>query len=163
MARGGKIAIVTVHGTGDTAEGEEGQKWFQRGSAFSERLRQRLAAGHFDERTAIGAHLGENLLDGERRPAVKTVLGIAPGTTERATRQPDKDARLSRVCRFSLDAVKDLRDPDRLVPGRDVMSHRQDTTGQPLRRATRPMPRIGFTTVGCPTAPRTARSPGLSP
>ncbi len=39
-----KIAIVTVHGTGDTAEGPEGSKWFQRGSKFSEALRQRLAA-----------------------------------------------------------------------------------------------------------------------
>lgn len=43
MARD-KIAIVTVHGTGDTAEGPEGPKWFQRGSKFSEALRQRLAA-----------------------------------------------------------------------------------------------------------------------
>lgn len=43
MARD-KIAIVTVHGTGDSAEGPEGTKWYQRGAAFTERLRQRLAA-----------------------------------------------------------------------------------------------------------------------
>src|SRR5262245_48986627 len=40
----GKAAIVTVHGTGDTAEGADGQKWFQRGSQFSQRLLQNLSA-----------------------------------------------------------------------------------------------------------------------
>ncbi|WP_395647806.1 esterase/lipase family protein [Terricaulis sp.] len=41
------IAVVTIHGTGDTAETPEGPKWFQQGSAFSERLTARLAAlGH---------------------------------------------------------------------------------------------------------------------
>lgn len=40
---GDRIAIVTVHGTGDTAEGPDGKKWFQRGSDFSTRLQQRLA------------------------------------------------------------------------------------------------------------------------
>ncbi len=39
-----KIAIVTVHGTGDTAEGVDGEKWFQRGSTFSTRLQEKLAA-----------------------------------------------------------------------------------------------------------------------
>lgn len=34
----GKVAIVTVHGTGDTAGGADGEKWFQRGSQFSQRL-----------------------------------------------------------------------------------------------------------------------------
>ncbi len=45
---GDKIAIVTVHGTGDTADSAEGQKWFQRGGAFSERLRQKLAQQGLD-------------------------------------------------------------------------------------------------------------------
>jgi hypothetical protein len=39
-----KVAIVTVHGTGDTAEGPDGDKWFQRGSQFSQRLLQHLSA-----------------------------------------------------------------------------------------------------------------------
>ena len=39
----GKVAIVTVHGTGDTAEGADGAKWFQRGSTFSQRLLQHLS------------------------------------------------------------------------------------------------------------------------
>ena len=38
-----KVAIVTVHGTGDTAEGPAGEKWFQQGSAFSQRLLQHLS------------------------------------------------------------------------------------------------------------------------
>jgi hypothetical protein len=39
----GKVAIVTVHGTGDTAEGPDGDKWFQRGSQFSQRLLEHLS------------------------------------------------------------------------------------------------------------------------
>jgi hypothetical protein len=40
----GRIAIVTVHGTNDSAPGPDGQKWYQRGSAFTENLKQRLGA-----------------------------------------------------------------------------------------------------------------------
>lgn len=38
------IAVVTVHGTGDTATGPDGAKWWQRGSAFAQRLTARLQA-----------------------------------------------------------------------------------------------------------------------
>lgn len=41
----GRIAIVTVHGTNDSAPGPDGEKWYQRGSAFTEHLKQKLA-GH---------------------------------------------------------------------------------------------------------------------
>lgn len=44
----GKVAIVTVHGTGDTAESADGAKWFQRGSTFSQRLLQHLNARGID-------------------------------------------------------------------------------------------------------------------
>ncbi|MBL8545721.1 MAG: hypothetical protein JNL81_04615 [Hyphomonadaceae bacterium] len=44
----GKVAIVTVHGTGDTAESADGAKWFQRGSQFSQRLLQHLSAQGID-------------------------------------------------------------------------------------------------------------------
>jgi hypothetical protein len=47
-ANAGKIAVVTVHGTGDTAASVDGQKWFQRGSAFTGRLCGRLAAAGLD-------------------------------------------------------------------------------------------------------------------
>ncbi len=43
LGAGSRIAIVTVHGTGDTAEGPDGEKWFQRGSHFAEALKQRLS------------------------------------------------------------------------------------------------------------------------
>jgi hypothetical protein len=38
MRMSGKAAIVTVHGTGDTAKEMSGQKWFQQGSPFAQRL-----------------------------------------------------------------------------------------------------------------------------
>ncbi|WP_395646476.1 esterase/lipase family protein [Terricaulis sp.] len=38
------IAVVTVHGTNDTAEKLEGEKWFQKGSHFAQALTGRLAA-----------------------------------------------------------------------------------------------------------------------
>ncbi len=38
----GKAAIVTVHGTGDTAEDVAGEKWFQQGSPFVQRLQDEL-------------------------------------------------------------------------------------------------------------------------
>lgn len=44
MAAPDRIAVVTVHGTGDTAPGPDGDKWFQNGSVFTERLKARLAA-----------------------------------------------------------------------------------------------------------------------
>jgi hypothetical protein len=37
------IRIITVHGTGDTAPGPDGSKWFQRGAAFTEALKAKLA------------------------------------------------------------------------------------------------------------------------
>jgi hypothetical protein len=40
-----KVAIVTVHGTGDTAETLTGQKWYQQGSPFAEQVTAQLRAG----------------------------------------------------------------------------------------------------------------------
>lgn len=42
------IRVVTVHGTGDTAASPDGEKWFQRGSEFTRRLVEQLAAQGFD-------------------------------------------------------------------------------------------------------------------
>lgn len=39
-----RVAIVTVHGTGDTAKGPDGDKWFQTGGVFCARLKERLGA-----------------------------------------------------------------------------------------------------------------------
>ncbi|HEV7689730.1 MAG TPA: hypothetical protein VGO52_02865, partial [Hyphomonadaceae bacterium] len=38
----GKPAVITVHGTGDTAPGPNGEKWFQNGSVFVGRLKESL-------------------------------------------------------------------------------------------------------------------------
>jgi hypothetical protein len=38
-----RIAVITVHGTNDGAETIDGEKWWQRGSAFSQRLQQGLS------------------------------------------------------------------------------------------------------------------------
>jgi hypothetical protein len=43
-----RLSIVTVHGTGDTAPGPDGDKWFQRGAAFTEQLKSALAVRGFD-------------------------------------------------------------------------------------------------------------------
>ncbi len=52
MGRDNKIAIVTVHGTGDTAkepDGEaDGDRWFQTKSKFIARLKQRLSASQVE-------------------------------------------------------------------------------------------------------------------
>ena len=44
----GRIAVVTVHGTGDTAPKLDGEKWFQRGAAFTEKLKGLLSAKGFE-------------------------------------------------------------------------------------------------------------------
>lgn len=44
QASGARIAIVTVHGTNDTAVGVEGPKWFQIGSEFESQLKRELSA-----------------------------------------------------------------------------------------------------------------------
>ncbi|MBX3510481.1 MAG: hypothetical protein KF700_04720 [Hyphomonadaceae bacterium] len=44
MSRSSKIAVVTVHGTGDTASDLTGEKWFQQGAPFAQRLQQHLTA-----------------------------------------------------------------------------------------------------------------------
>ena len=41
---GARAAIITVHGTGDSEPGPEGEKWWQRGSEFSGWLIEELAA-----------------------------------------------------------------------------------------------------------------------
>jgi hypothetical protein len=42
-----RIAVVTVHGTGDTAASIVGDKWFQQGSVFTEQVKARLAVRGF--------------------------------------------------------------------------------------------------------------------
>lgn len=57
--RPNEIAIVTVHGTGDVApkKADDGDKWFQRGSAFTGKLKDRLAKQGI-EATIVPHHWG---------------------------------------------------------------------------------------------------------
>ncbi len=75
-----EIAIVTVHGTGDTAQGPDGDKWFQNGSAFAGRLKQRLASQGIE--AAVVPHLwtGANSSQGRENGAntlAKTIKRLA--------------------------------------------------------------------------------------
>lgn len=47
MSDANRIAVVTVHGTGDTAAEPAGPKWFQQGSVFTEQVKARLAIRGF--------------------------------------------------------------------------------------------------------------------
>jgi hypothetical protein len=44
QTRDSRIAVITVHGTGDTAATTTGEKWFQNGSAFAGRLTESLSS-----------------------------------------------------------------------------------------------------------------------
>jgi hypothetical protein len=45
-----EISIITVHGTGDSAESDTGEKWWQKGSPFAERLQARLKEARVESR-----------------------------------------------------------------------------------------------------------------
>jgi hypothetical protein len=47
MTQDTRIAVITVHGTGDTADVDDGPKWFQRTSTFTEQVKARLAVKGF--------------------------------------------------------------------------------------------------------------------
>lgn len=64
-----KIAIVTVHGTNDSADSAEGQKWFQKGSHFSETLKQRLAQRNIDAEITPFLWSGANSASARERGA----------------------------------------------------------------------------------------------
>ncbi len=74
-ATSGKAAIVTVHGTGDTAAGPTGDKWFQQGSAFAQRL-----LGHLRQR-GVEADIVPHLWSGansawDRERAANKLAGL---------------------------------------------------------------------------------------
>ncbi len=70
-----KIAILTVHGTGDTApivDGKpalDGDKWFQRGSAFTQRVIARLAGKGIEATIVPVPWSGANSSQGRERGA----------------------------------------------------------------------------------------------
>ncbi|MDX2233586.1 MAG: hypothetical protein NW200_03730 [Hyphomonadaceae bacterium] len=64
-----KIAVVTVHGTGDTADSPDGDKWFQRGSTFSRALVEKLAAKGIEADIVPVMWSGANSSQGRERGA----------------------------------------------------------------------------------------------
>lgn len=75
-ARRTHLAIVTVHGTGDTAEELEGPKWFQRGSAFASALQDDLAAAGLDSEIIPLLWSGANSATGREQGSRKLLRAI---------------------------------------------------------------------------------------
>ncbi len=78
---GKPIAVVTVHGTNDTAKELEGEKWFQKGSHFSQALTGKLAARGIEAEIVPFLWSGANSASAREVSAEKlaaTVKRIAP-------------------------------------------------------------------------------------
>lgn len=74
------ITIVTVHGTGDTADSAEGAKWFQRGSAFAKRLQDDLSARGIESEIIPHLWSGANSSTARERAAqalARTIKGLS--------------------------------------------------------------------------------------
>ncbi|MBX9745264.1 MAG: hypothetical protein K2X34_00080, partial [Hyphomonadaceae bacterium] len=75
------IAVVTVHGTNDTATELRGEKWFQQGSRFSEALTSRLAARGIQSEIVPFLWSGANSASEREKGAEKlaaTIKRLAP-------------------------------------------------------------------------------------
>jgi len=92
-------------------------------------LKQRFAAGQFDERTVERQGPVEHLRESLDRPLPEGVRGIAPGTPGGARGEPDEDAGEPGEGRFALDAPVNLMDEQmarRLAAQRcESLVHRQ--------------------------------------
>lgn len=75
-AQAGRIAVVTVHGTNDSAESLEGAKWYQRGSTFSERLKQRLGSYGVDAEIIPYLWTGANSALARERAAIQLARAV---------------------------------------------------------------------------------------
>jgi hypothetical protein len=72
----GKLAVITVHGTGDTAPGPDGDKWFQNGSAFAGKLKDGLSARGLDAEIIPHLWSGANSANAREIGARKLVKRI---------------------------------------------------------------------------------------
>ena len=66
----GKLAVITVHGTGDTATGPTGEKWFQNGSAFVAKLKDRLSSHGVDAEIIPHLWTGANSANAREKGAL---------------------------------------------------------------------------------------------
>ena len=76
------IAVVTVHGTGDTAEHLDGSKWFQRGSEFSDALKDRLSERGVDIEIVPFIWSGANSAS-EREAGAESLAKVIKQTAQR--------------------------------------------------------------------------------
>ena len=74
------------------------------------RLGERFASGDFNQLAIIGAYPVENVLDRSVCSAKEGIVRIAPGASQGAAGQADKDAGPTREGRFTLNTVKDFSD-----------------------------------------------------
>lgn len=68
---GFKAAVITVHGTGDSADTADGEKWWQRGSSFCARLKSKLAEAKIDAEITPFIWSGANNVLERERAALK--------------------------------------------------------------------------------------------
>src|SRR5207302_6897078 len=73
-------------------------------------LRERLAAGDFDQLAAVALYTRDHVIDGNLLAAGERVFRVAPSAAQIAPRQAHEDAWPAGMGRLALDALKDLRD-----------------------------------------------------
>ena len=75
-------------------------------------MEERLAAGHFDERSAEAVHFFDDGFECHGLTGIEGISGIAPIAAEIAAGQADENARPASVRGFALNAVKDFVDDE---------------------------------------------------
>src|SRR6185503_20961583 len=63
---------------------------------------------HLDQATAKSPNSLNHVVDGNMVPARECVFAVAPGTSHRATCQPDKRTRAAGMCGLALDRMKNF-------------------------------------------------------
>ena len=115
-----------------------GQHRHQRQNVF---LKQRFAAGDFDQRAAKPCDGGDDLIKRLLFPFVKRVFGVAIIAAEIAKRHPDEDTRLAGPGAFALDRMVNLVNRQRLF-------HSALDVGRSPRRSPSAF-RTGLDSIGC--------------
>jgi hypothetical protein len=73
-------------------------------------LDKRFPSRDLHEATPIALHLRQDFIDRALAPSVEGIVGIAPGTAERASSQSYKHTGLSGVTGLALNTMEDLGD-----------------------------------------------------
>ena len=76
MGAGKAPVIVTVHGTNDAAVGDDGERWWQTGSAFTNRLVERLSAHGSPRPDIVPVHWSGKNSDHDRLKGAETLARV---------------------------------------------------------------------------------------